>query len=177
MRDYEGNGLVVHWDAERCQHSGRCIAGAPTVFDSARRPWIIATALDADALAAVVDTCPSGALSYTRTDGGPHGRRGFAAGEDSTAARRPDDDAPDVPSPTPAEPGGQAGDAACVTPRLNGPLVVDGPIALVGPDGTTEVHERLFLCRCGQSMNKPNCDGSHKRVGFEADGVAPPARP
>lgn len=28
-----------------------------------------------------------------------------------------------------------------------------------------------FLCRCGPSENKPFCDGTHKRVGFEAVGA------
>ena len=48
VRDYEGNGIVVHWDADRCQHSGRCVAGAPTVFDPAARPWIVADNVPAD---------------------------------------------------------------------------------------------------------------------------------
>lgn len=90
VKDYEGNGIVVHWDAERCQHSGRCVAGAPAVFDPSARPWVSAGSLGADALATVIDTCPSGALSYSRTDGAAHGRRGHAADEDPTEARRAD---------------------------------------------------------------------------------------
>ena len=168
VRDYEGDGIVVHWDAERCQHSGRCVAGAPTVFDTGARPWITAGNLPAGALAAVIDTCPSGALSYTRTDGGVHGRRGHAAEEDPTKARRADDEGT---IRRPAEPA-----PLTVTPRANGPLVVDGPAALVAPDGSMEVVERLFLCRCGSSAIKPRCDGTHKRIGFQAAGVPPPER-
>lgn len=89
-RDYEGDGIVVHWISERCQHSGNCVKGSPTVFDSQAKPWVQPSAATADEIAATIDTCPSGALSYTRTDGAAHGRRGYAAGADPTTAQAAD---------------------------------------------------------------------------------------
>jgi len=68
------------------------------------------------------------------------------------------------------------GPAAVVTPRANGPLVVDGPVTVTAPDGTTTTVQQLFLCRCGASSTKPTCDGSHKRIGFSAPGVVPTSR-
>ena len=37
---------------------------------------------------------------------------------------------------------------------------------------TLATKDRYALCRCGQSGNKPFCDGTHARVGFDADDVA-----
>jgi CDGSH-type Zn-finger protein len=49
----------------------------------------------------------------------------------------------------------------------NGPLWVRGGVPVTGADGSTyEVRNRMTLCRCGQSGNKPFCDGSHTLVGF-----------
>jgi CDGSH-type Zn-finger protein len=43
-----------------------------------------------------------------------------------------------------------------------GPLYVKGGIPITGVDGQTyEVRNRVTLCRCGRSFNKPFCDGSH----------------
>lgn len=63
-----------------------------------------------------------------------------------------------------------------VVPRRDGPLVLEGAVTLVDADGTAQVVDRLFLCRCGASATKPHCDGTHKRIGFQAPGVAPPER-
>ncbi len=51
----------------------------------------------------------------------------------------------------------------------NGPLWILGGIPIVAPDGFVyEPHNRMCLCRCGESGNKPFCDGTHKKAGFKA---------
>ena len=48
-----------------------------------------------------------------------------------------------------------------------GPIWVRGGVPVFGADGETyEVRNRVTLCRCGASENKPFCDGSHVTVGF-----------
>lgn len=53
-----------------------------------------------------------------------------------------------------------------ITPDPDGPLLVRGPIQVVRADGTVEEVTRAAFCRCGQSGNKPFCDGSHREAGF-----------
>ena len=48
----------------------------------------------------------------------------------------------------------------------NGPYLVKGSVTIVHADGTSETKENAALCRCGGSMNKPFCDGSHRKIGF-----------
>lgn len=49
-----------------------------------------------------------------------------------------------------------------------GPLMVEGPCAIVDKDGNETVKEgKIFLCRCGGSKNKPYCDGTHKTLEFD----------
>ncbi len=56
---------------------------------------------------------------------------------------------------------------ASIHPIIDGPYRVRGGIQVVGADGAGyEVRERQTLCRCGQSRNKPFCDGSHWYAGF-----------
>jgi CDGSH-type Zn-finger protein/uncharacterized Fe-S cluster protein YjdI len=58
-----------------------------------------------------------------------------------------------------------------VTPTRNGPLAVRGNLELVSGTGRTIGRvTQTWLCRCGQSKNKPYCDGSHRAAGFQAEG-------
>jgi CDGSH-type Zn-finger protein len=49
----------------------------------------------------------------------------------------------------------------------DGPLWVSGGIPVERRDGQPlETRNRMTLCRCGASSNKPFCDGTHKEIGF-----------
>ena len=51
--------------------------------------------------------------------------------------------------------------------RENGPLIVNGNIVVEDVDGNILLDDdEAYLCRCGQSKNKPFCDGEHKRCAF-----------
>ncbi|MCC8018399.1 MAG: CDGSH iron-sulfur domain-containing protein [Rikenellaceae bacterium] len=54
---------------------------------------------------------------------------------------------------------------------LSGGIWVKGGIPVKRPDGFTyEIRNRVVLCRCGQSSNKPLCDGTHASMRFR-DGL------
>ncbi len=58
-----------------------------------------------------------------------------------------------------------------ITAKENGPYFVEGPVRIVDADGTeydVSAKKRINLCRCGASTNKPFCDGTHSKLGFEA---------
>ena len=51
----------------------------------------------------------------------------------------------------------------------NGPLLVKGDIEILDSQGEVmEVSKQVALCRCGQSANKPFCDGTHGKAGFQS---------
>jgi CDGSH-type Zn-finger protein/uncharacterized Fe-S cluster protein YjdI len=59
-----------------------------------------------------------------------------------------------------------------VAVAASGPLYVRGDIEIKDSTGTTLLEgTRVALCRCGESMNKPLCDNSHKQANFRDAGV------
>jgi CDGSH-type Zn-finger protein len=61
-----------------------------------------------------------------------------------------------------------------ITIRPNGPYRVEGPegsFELVDANGNKfdlTGKPGISLCRCGASTNKPFCDGTHSKIGFQA---------
>jgi CDGSH-type Zn-finger protein len=59
--------------------------------------------------------------------------------------------------------------------RTNGPNRVTGPVEIVDQDGnlyTIPEGQWVSVCRCGQSKEKPFCDGAHREAGFESESKA-----
>jgi CDGSH-type Zn-finger protein len=73
--------------------------------------------------------------------------------------------------------------ATKITVNRNGSLRVEGDVEICDADGNVyDLNGRtaIGLCRCGQSNNKPFCDGAHAKCGFESVVVAtqlPPMKP
>ncbi|HZQ70649.1 MAG TPA: CDGSH iron-sulfur domain-containing protein [Terriglobales bacterium] len=68
--------------------------------------------------------------------------------------------------------------AVKITIKKNGPYRVEAPegaIELLDADGNAydlTGKTAFSLCRCGASVNKPFCDGTHSKLGFQAAELA-----
>jgi uncharacterized Fe-S cluster protein YjdI/CDGSH-type Zn-finger protein len=146
LQTYERDDITVTFDPNVCIHSGVCLRSLPGVFDVSRRKWIDLNTASAEAIAATVRRCPSGALQVRlRTDGA------------STA--------PMV---------GPGATVTVIELTPNGPLRCEGTLRILREDGSIEERTgTVSFCRCGGSAKKPFCDGSHKRIGFRSSDDAP----
>jgi len=64
--------ITIFFNTDRCIHSRRCVLNAPTVFlANVEGPWLHPETDSAEHLAHVAQSCPSGAITYRRLDGGP----------------------------------------------------------------------------------------------------------
>lgn len=137
IKEYVNGDLTVVWKPAKCIHAAVCVNTLPQVYDPNAKPWIKPENASIDELKAQIGKCPSGALSYRM------------AGETNSGV-----DA--------------ASDAIPVEVIKNGPVIVKGTVSIALPDGSIMKKERSSaFCRCGASANKPFCDGTHKKVGFE----------
>lgn len=132
--EYRGEKITIRFDGSKCIHSRNCVLGLPKVFQAnVPGEWIQPDNASVEDLIAVARSCPSGAITYDRLDGG---------------------DAEKAP------------EINVIRVLENGPLVVSADIQI----SEQEPRLRATLCRCGESKNKPFCDGSHKEAGFTATG-------
>lgn len=56
---------------------------------------------------------------------------------------------------------------ATITVMPNGPFIIEGRFKLIDKDKKESwLDGKIALCRCGQSKNKPFCDGIHRKINF-----------
>ncbi len=139
-KKYTNGEVTIVWKPAVCIHSRICwnnATGLPEVFNPAERPWIKPEAAGTERIIEQVKKCPSGALSFYRNE---------------EAAKMAEHKAESIVEVMP-----------------NGPLLVYGNLTVKDKDGN-ETHREskvTAFCRCGHSSNKPYCDGSHIKAGFE----------
>jgi CDGSH-type Zn-finger protein len=58
---------------------------------------------------------------------------------------------------------------AKISATPNGPYLLEGQADVHRPGGGNLAQEnKVWLCRCGGSKNKPFCDGTHRKIGFKS---------
>lgn len=210
MRSYESDKIRVNFDGKRCIHARRCVLNLPSVFQiEGGKDWVQPDAAPVEDLVALIESCPSGALTYERLDGegaetpapvntarlwenGPVEVRGEITMPDGEtrnrvllcrcgqSKRKPYCDnshleagfeaTGDVESNPEAEMLEERSGPLSVKTMANGPVMIKGPLEVIAGSGRQiNTGTSAVLCRCGQSKNKPYCDGSHREAGFVAD--------
>jgi len=133
----EGTGIRVKSDRSLCAHARYCFNRFGNLHE------MMPSASDVrirNQMIAMVERCPSGALTY-EIEIDSNTSTGYQAVE------------PDLPT--------------AIGVISNGPLWVTGNICIERADGELmETRNRVTLCRCGHSKNKPFCDGTHSEIGF-----------
>lgn len=130
-----GTGIIVEKDSSLCMLSGYC------EFSDAGLSRLVTATQDTkmrSLVIAMIERCPSGALTYRIEADGP-------------------DIEPDLPQ--------QIAVTTEITSHgpIAGPLWVTGSIPIERSDGQPfETRNRVTLCNCGHSCNKPLCDGTHR---------------
>ena len=71
---YRGGQITIHDNRGICAHAGICTERLATVFRMKQEPWIDPDAASVDEIIAVIQDCPSGALSYSMETDSDHGR-------------------------------------------------------------------------------------------------------
>jgi CDGSH-type Zn-finger protein/uncharacterized Fe-S cluster protein YjdI len=72
IEEARGSKMLLRFEGKRCIHSRNCVLGAPEVFlANVKGPWLRPDAVPAESLVAIAHGCPSGAITYERTDGAP----------------------------------------------------------------------------------------------------------
>jgi len=133
---HEGNGISVRRVGSLCMHAAFCVGRVRRI------PAMMRDSDDTDIRAHIIgliEHCPSGSYTYAMSPEGEEIEPDLAVTIAVTEEER----------------------------GLAGCLWVTGGVPVVRADGQPfETRNRVTLCRCGASANKPLCDGTHRTIEF-----------
>jgi CDGSH-type Zn-finger protein len=135
----EGHGISVRRVGSLCMHAAFCVGRVQRI------PAMMRDSEDSDIRAHVIgliEHCPSGSYTYAMEADGEEIEPDLAVSIAVTEEER----------------------------EIAGCLWVTGGVPIVRADGEPfETRNRVTLCRCGQSGNKPLCDGTHRKIDFREE--------
>lgn len=208
---YPSKKVDITWDGRVCIHIAECGRAKGDLFIDGRKPWCKPDLTSVEEVIEVVESCPSGALTYNVKDGdmvertvdentvmvtynGPFFVRGEleidGAPEDmpgvcfraalcrcGQSKNKPFcDNAHETAGFQDYGAVGEKGEGLNakggrlkIKPLKDGPLLLSGNVTLIASSGRRAWQgDKITLCRCGASRNKPFCDGSHLEAGFKS---------
>lgn len=136
---YKSDKINVSYAPDTCIHAAECVNGLPNVFNPKEKPWVNVAGANPEEIIEVINKCPSGALGYELLE---------------LEIKKED----------------KKMEKTKLTVMPNGPVMVEGNLTINKMTGENiKDAEKVFLCRCGHSSNKPFCDGAHKKEDFKAE--------
>lgn len=143
IKEYGNGEITVFWKAELCIHSANCLIGLPEVFNTRKRPWINVHASESKEIMKIVDTCPSRALTYLKSNK-------FVTSKPRKSPK-------------------MKTKFARIQILKDGPALITGNFIIrdAKKKKVKVENEVAAICRCGASKKKPFCDGAHLAIGFK----------
>ena len=146
-REYSNDDITVYWKPKECIHATTCFRELRSVFNPGKRPWVDMSGASTEEIIRIVDLCPTNALTYKWNKDPKEKKENIQKDMEKEKTENK----------------GKSGAEIRVMP--DGPLVVKGDFTIIGADGKEMKKMKITsFCRCGQSLNMPYCDGTHRKI-------------
>lgn len=153
-RIYSNGDIVIYWRADLCVHNTVCYRTLRSVFDPSKRPWVNPQGADSESIKAVIEKCPTDALTFRWVDDAKNeieGSTKLYKGDQSEFSKTKNEES-----------------SVCkVNIRPNGPIIIEGECEVENGGVVLKQQKMYSFCRCGMSKNMPYCDGAHFSTGFK----------